>query len=254
MLAYIGEMDPDILCLQEVTFAPEAGPDLLYYHGADKAAPLPQRANLLADVAAVLPGHQTLFAPAMQGVLFDAEGAPHRSEFGLATFVRRRLPVIGQVQGFVHGAFRSGGWGAPPMPRNAHGVRLHDYSGGAPVAVMQVHGLRDPAGKHDTPARVVQADRLAGMVAQVRQPGDRVILCGDFNLLPDSATFAVLAGLGLRDLVTGRGFTDTRTSHYAKAPRYADYMLVSDAVRVERFDVVVSPEVSDHRALLLDFG
>jgi endonuclease/exonuclease/phosphatase family metal-dependent hydrolase len=77
-------------------------------------------------------------------------------------------------------------------------------------------------------------------------------VCGDFNVLPGSSTFEVLADLGLSDLVTGRGHADTRTSHYAKPGRYADYMLVNDAVRVSSFDVVAAPEVSDHRPLLLE--
>ena len=85
------------------------------------------------------------------------------------------------------------------------------------------------------------------------RPGDAVIACGDFNVLPGSETFRTLAGLGLADLVTAGGHTDTRTSHYRKQPRWADYLLVNDLVRVDRFEVVAAPEVSDHRPLLLDF-
>jgi hypothetical protein len=62
-----------------------------------------------------------------------------------------------------------------------------------------------------------------------------------------------LADLGLTDLVTSRGLSDTRTSHYRKSPRFADYMLVSGNIAVRHFDAVAQPEVSDHRALLLDF-
>jgi endonuclease/exonuclease/phosphatase family metal-dependent hydrolase len=72
-------------------------------------------------------------------------------------------------------------------------------------------------------------------------------------VLPGSATLQALAGLGLTDLITSRGHTNTRTSHYKKAPRFADYMLVSGNVAVRHFEVVREPEVSDHRALLLDF-
>jgi len=78
------------------------------------------------------------------------------------------------------------------------------------------------------------------------------VVCGDFNVLPDSETFEILGSLGLVDLVTSRGHDDTRTSHYKKQPRFADYMLVTSNVEVIRFDPVAEPEVSDHRALLLD--
>jgi len=58
----------------------------------------------------------------------------------------------------------------------------------------------------------------------------------------------------LVDLVTTRGFTDTRTSWYPKEGRYADYLLVTPEVNVVRFDAVAEPEVSDHRALLLEIA
>ena len=117
-----------------------------------------------------------------------------------------------------------------------------------------MHGLRDLAGKHDTPARLEQAKNLVKLVRNVAEEGDRIIVCGDFNVLPDSETFAVLSDLDLVDLVTGRGFTDTRTSQYTKPNRYADYLLVNPAVTIDRFDVVREPEVSDHCPLLLKFS
>ena len=54
---------------------------------------------------------------------------------------------------------------------------------------------------------------------------------------------------GLRDLV---GTADTRTSRYPKPVRHASYLLVSDVAAVERFEILIEPEVSDHRALILD--
>jgi endonuclease/exonuclease/phosphatase family metal-dependent hydrolase len=117
-----------------------------------------------------------------------------------------------------------------------------------------MHGLRDLNGKGENPARLVQARRFAAMIAGVAEAGDDVVACGDFNVLPDSASFEVLAGLGLRDLVTGRGHAGTRSSLYAKPERFADYMLVHDGVPVAGFDVVASPEISDHCPLILEIG
>ena len=115
-----------------------------------------------------------------------------------------------------------------------------------------MHGLRDPAGKGDTPAREEQASALVGLVERVWPRDEGLVVCGDFNVLPDSATFEILARLGLSDLVTANGLVDTRTSYYLKEGRFADYMLVTPEVKVARFEVVEAPEVSDHRALLLD--
>ena len=251
LMDYLRASDPDVLCLQEVVHTPSANQEWLAYR--DDGAELPQRANLFAETCRALPGHAAFFCPAAQGDLWDGT-ARFASQWGLATFVRGAIPVIGQCQGFVHGGFSADGYGEHPRSRNAHALRLYDLERGHPVVVAHMHGLRDPQGKHDTPARLSQVRRLADLVRSVAAEGDRMIVCGDFNVLPDSGTFEILGGLGLADLVTARGFADTRTSRYTKPGRYADYMLVNQAVTVEAFDVVVEPEVSDHRPLVIAFG
>lgn len=249
LAAWLPTSGADILCLQEVTRAPlPCPPELEYRHGDHR---LIQRADLFAEVSALLPDHQGQFVAAMRGTLFDGTNE-WPSEHGNALWLRRGLTVTAQLQEFVHGAFRPDGWGAPPVPRPLHVARLDLPDMGA-LVVAHLHGLRDPAGKHDTPARAAQADRLLAALARVRQPTDPTILCGDLNLEPASATFARLAAAGLHDLVTARGFADSRTSFYAKPGRMADYLLVSPEVRVRSFDLPASPEVSDHRPMILDF-
>lgn len=90
------------------------------------------------------------------------------------------------------------------------------------------------------------------MATQIADRNDRLVVCGDFNVAPDSETLKVLAGIGLADLVTGGGFAGTRTSHYSKPGKFADYMLVNALVNVHSFDVVTEPEVSDHCPLVLE--
>ena len=250
LIPYLVEADPDVLCLQEVTRMAAPPCDWLTYR--DGALGLPQRADLFGDLRRALPDHEGIFCAAARGSLYDGDKAV-LSDWGIATFVRRSIRVIGQAQDFVHGEFRSDGWGPHPRARNAHAVRLHDEAGLA-VTVVQSHGLRDPLGKHDTPARQAQAEALATLATAVARPDERLVVCGDLNVLPDSATFAVLGRLGLVDLVVARGHHDTRTRFYAKAGRFADYMFVNPPVAVRSFEVVAQPEVSDHRPLLLDLG
>lgn len=249
LIDYLPRTEADVFCLQEITRTPDAGRQWLSYR--DEGGDLPQRANLFDELRAALPGHEAFFCSAARGDLFDGETAV-LSEWGLATFVRRGVPVIGQTQRFVHGDFPPHGFGGRPRPRNAHAVRLFDEAARRTVTVAHMHGLRDPAGKGDTPARVRQAAAFARVIEDCRGASDAVVACGDFNVLPQSATFASLADVGLADLVAAYGFDDTRTSHYKKSPRYADYMLVGAGVEVKRFEVVATPEVSDHRALWLE--
>lgn len=250
IVPYISSSDPDILCLQEVVHTPTAFEDWLSYrdHGID----LPQRANFFHEIAEALPDHLAIFCPAAQGDLWHGE-IRYPSQWGLATFVRKSMAVVAPAQGFVHGTFSADGYGDHPRSRTGHALRVFDFTTGQPAVIAHMHGLRDLSGKHDIPARLAQAKRLLQLVKNIAEDGDRIIVCGDFNVLPDSETFAVLKELELTELVTTRGFTDTRTSHYAKANRYADYMLVNPAVQIDRFDVVRQPEVSDHCPLLLEF-
>ena len=248
LIAYLSDASPDILCLQEVTHSPESDKAWLTYRDGDHV--LNQRANLFRDIAAALPGHAGQFCPAAQGVLWDGE-CRVPSQWGLATFVRRTLPVIGQVQRFVHKSYGAQGFGDHPRSRNAHGVRVWDHARDRALTVVHMHGLRDLSGKGDTPERLAPAKRLAALIQGLAEPGDDVVSCGDFNVLPDSATFDILAGIGLRDLVTGRGHDGTRTGLYPKPGKFADYMLVSASLAEAGFDVVRDPEVSDHCPLLL---
>lgn len=248
LLPYVKNAAPDILCLQEVVHSPTSAKEWLTYRDGDHV--LPQRANFFRDVSKALPDHVATFCPAAQGVLWDDDQSIP-SQWGLATFVHKSVPIIGQIQGFVHKAFSPVGYGDHPRSRSAHGVRFYDYETKRAISVTHMHGLRDLKGKMDTPERAKQVQRLLGLSRQVSEPGDLVIICGDFNVEPASETLRVLADAGFSELVTGRGFTSTRNSQYKKPGKFADYVLINETDAVKHFDVVYDPEVSDHCPLVL---
>ncbi|MEM8663165.1 MAG: endonuclease/exonuclease/phosphatase family protein [Pseudomonadota bacterium] len=246
---YLAAERPDILCLQEVVHSPATDEAWLTYRDGDHV--LAQRANFFRDVCRVLPDHTATFCPAAEGVLWDGEDAV-RSQWGLATFVHGALPVIGQIQAFVHKCYSADGYGAHPRSRSAHAVRVYDTRAGRAVSVCHMHGLRDLRGKMDTPERASQAERLLAMCERIAEPGDLRVVCGDFNVEPDSHTLALFAEAGFTELVTARGFKGTRNALYQKPGRFADYMLVNRPDAVAHFDVVYEPEVSDHCPLVLE--
>lgn len=252
LLRFLPELDPDVLCLEEVVHTPGAPADVMEYRDPEVATVLPQRARLFEEVAGALPGHGATFCPAARGDLWHG-GKAHPSQWGMATLVRRDLVVIGQVQDFAHGEYGAHGYGEHPRSRVAHVVRLYDHRADHPITVAHLRGLRDLAGKGDTPARIAQVHRFADLIGGLHRPGERLVVCGDLNVRPDGETLAILAArLGLIELVTARGFEGTRTSLYTKPERFADYMLVGGQVRVNAFDVLREPEVSDHATLILD--
>ncbi|WP_443024202.1 endonuclease/exonuclease/phosphatase family protein [Sneathiella sp.] len=249
LLPYVASSAPDVLCLQEVVHSPERDKDWLTYRDGDHV--LPQRANFFRDVCNALPDHVATFCPASQGVLWDDETSVS-SQWGLATFVHKSTPIIEQAQSFVHKEYSPVGYGDHPRSRSAHGVRVYDYKHNRPVSITHMHGLRDLNGKMDTPERAIQAQRLLGLSKQVSKAGDLSVICGDFNVKPDSATLTTLKEAGMVELVTHRGFTSTRNSHYKKTEKFADYMLINREDEVQDFHVVYDPEVSDHCPLILE--
>lgn len=253
LCTWLPTVGADVVCLQEVTRTAAVGGWTTF---RDDERELSQRANLFADASELLPGHQGSFDASDAGPvdIVDEEGGwiAHRQDFGLACFVADRYPVVARLSEFVFGAFTDHErWPSNGRPRLAQGVRLLDRDGQRYVTIVQLHGLRDTAGKVDTPARHRQAERLVALIERLRRPGDLTIVCGDLNILPDSITFDLLAGIGLVDLV---GRADTRTSIYTKPTRHANYLLVSDRSAVENLDIPAQPEVSDHRPLILDIA
>lgn len=246
LAAYLPGVNADVVALQEVTRTPGLRG---WTRFEDQDRVLPQRADLLADVAGVLPDHQPWFTVSDVGPV-TVDNHAHRQQFGLALFARRSLVPLATRQTFVHGSFTDHGdsWPHSDRPRASQVMRLRGPDGRTFV-IGHVHGLRDSAGKADTPARLAQARRLAEVVDSMHEPGDVVVVCGDLNVLPESQTFTVLGALGLTDLV---GSADTRTARYDKPVRHAGYLLVSDPAAVRRFEIVTQPEVSDHRVLLVD--
>lgn len=70
--------------------------------------------------------------------------------------------------------------------------------------------------------------------------------------MPETKSLKMLEDLGMRNLIRESGVTSTRSSHYKKPLRFADYTLVSPDIKVNDFKVLPD-EVSDHLAMYLDF-
>ena len=104
-------------------------------------------------------------------------------------------------------------------------------------------------GKGDSEDRLEQSNNILKAVAQMDTSH---IICGDFNLRPDTQSLQMIAS-NRQDLIQTHGITSTRTSHYPKTERYADYLFASHDLQIRNFSVLPE-EVSDHAALLIDFA
>lgn len=118
--------------------------------------------------------------------------------------------------------------------------------------IGNVHGLWLPGAKSDTPKRIEQPQVLDNFIK--KQPGKK-ILCGDFNLKPDTKSIAILER-HMRDLIKEYKISTTRSKYYKDMEKYkdyiSDYIFVSPEVRVKNFKVL-QDEISDHLPLMLEF-
>jgi len=176
----------------------------------------------------------------------------HPEVFSLAMFVRKTVPVreVGdavifdapekEVGNFIH------------SPRKIQYAMIETENG--PCTVANYHGIFTGGSKKDTPERIQQSESIAAYLGKSK---GRKLLCGDFNLLPDTESFGILKN-GMRDLVTEHGVEKTRTPlyrhyHDASEPNFADYILVTPDVVVSGFGVL--PDiVSDHSPLFVEFS
>jgi len=227
--------DADIFCLQEMWSAP-------YEHleGKDAGGVPLDHSNImvygLQEIAAVLSDHRDYFRP------------HHMDNYGLAMYVRKGLKVIDEGEVYVykekgHLPERDAGFHA----RNVQYVTIDTQLGRR--TVMNFHGLWNGQGKGDGEDRLEQSRRIIEFLKTLDHP---YVLIGDFNLLPDTQSLKMLEESGLRNLIKEYGITSTRTSHYAKPEKFADYALASEGIDVKEFKVLPD-EVSDHAPLLIEF-
>lgn len=122
---------------------------------------------------------------------------------------------------------------------------------GIETVICNVHGIPHPGHKLDTIDRLQQSQILLDHFSN-RQ---RVIIGGDFNLLPEAKSVKMFAENGYRDLIVEHGIKSTRNhiafKKYPDNPQhYADYIFTTPTINVHSF-VVPDDIVSDHQPLEL---
>ena len=119
---------------------------------------------------------------------------------------------------------------------------------GQPYTICNLHGHWTPSNKGDNEARLEQSYNIKKILDSIE---GAKILCGDFNLAPDTKSMKILEN-DMRNLVKEYKVTSTRSHFYTKEVKFADYIMVSPEVKVKDFKVL-QDVVSDHLPLLLEF-
>jgi endonuclease/exonuclease/phosphatase family metal-dependent hydrolase len=219
--------DTDIFCLQEI------------FHNAVNARKVlgDIDINLYETLTELLPDYKGFYAPSQiddEGLAFFIKPHINIAEVG-DVFVHRYLNAMEDEDGTTIG-------------RNIQFLKFNN--GDQEYTVINFHGLWNGGGKTDTPDRLEQSRKIREFIDT--QATGKVVLVGDFNLEPNTESIAILEK-DMRNLIKEYGVTSTRSHHYIKPVKFADYAIVSNELNVEKFEVLEDP-VSDHFPLLLEFS
>lgn len=219
--------DTDIFCLQEI------------FHNAVNARKVlgDIDINLYDTLTELLSDYKGFYAPSQvddEGLAFFVKPHINIKEVG-DVFVHRYLNAMENEDGKTIG-------------RNIQFLKFNND--GQDYTVINFHGLWNGGGKTDSPDRLEQSKKIRNFIEN--HATGKVILIGDFNLEPNTESVSILEK-GMRNLITEYGITSTRSHHYTKPVKFADYAIVSNELYVERFEVLQNP-VSDHLPLLLEFN
>lgn len=121
-------------------------------------------------------------------------------------------------------------------------------AGGTPLHIINHHGHHIDAHKNGDEETERQMQMIADYISHL---DGAVIVCGDFNLAPESASIQLLSD-SLRNLAVEYGLTTTRSKLTTKK-EVCDYIFVNDQVNVENF-YMIDEIISDHNGLVIDFS
>lgn len=229
--------ETDIFCFQEV-----------FHTSSNRRRAGKDRANLLDELTRLLPDFNYIYEPTERGYDNERNHYPFDLTIGLATFVRKPFSIIKAESLYVFGkqfGMQGDDFATAGRPVLVATVKAQDKS----YVIANFHGLWNRNYRRDDPDRLEQSRKLRRVMESWKSPA---VLCGDFNLNPDTRSFRMLSE-GWQDLISDFEITDTRSSLFPYEDRYCDYMLVSPGVTIRSFSVP-NVTVSDHLPLVADLA
>lgn len=232
--------DIDIYCFQEIF---DTKDDVVYSHEI--------RADIWERLKEVFTGYHAFYYPAMKGY-DDKSVVTYNLTTGLGMFIKRDIEVKGEGDYFTYRKrFAPIKLETRDQPVNLQYAHLR--RGEKNMHIYNFHGLWYPGDKLDNPERIEQSEKLVEFIAH---QGGAKILCGDFNLMPNTQSVAILEG-EFRNLIKEFNVRTTRSNlnPYRNTPfeqAFADYVFVSKDLKVNNL-IVPDIEVSDHLPMILEF-
>ncbi len=225
----------DIFCFQ----------DCLFGSSADFSPIQKGRLNLFNELSQRLYNFNSYIYRDENESYFHGELLPLDVGCGQVIFVNKNIEVV-DVGGFRSHEDSPYHKGGDMVSGRCQWVKVkidNEY-----LTVLNLHGLwqRDSK-KKDTPERIHQSKKIKEFFVNHNH---QKILCGDFNIINDGNAMDILEE-GMVNLIKKFKIKSTRSSHYPKEERFADYILTSPDIEVKDFRVL-EDEVSDHLPLFVN--
>ncbi len=229
--------DTDVFCLQEIWSAPHR-----HLEGAMAGGAPINHDDIMEyafqEISETLPDFEPLFHPHFG------------DSYGLMMLVNKKWRIQNSGEMFVY-MYKGHYPSETDLGNHARNIQYVTIENGeTPLTVINFHGLWNGKGKTDSEERLEQSDKILGFTRSLNNP---FVLCGDFNLKPETESLKKFEDAGLRNLIKEYGVISTRTSHYTKPEKFADYVFTSPEVEVNDFQVL-RDEVSDHSPLVLEIA
>jgi endonuclease/exonuclease/phosphatase family metal-dependent hydrolase len=230
----------DIFCFQEV------------FRSSFKQSPegFSGKANLFSELSGILSDHTGYFVKTSQN--HDTiKIVDHPVDGGQAIFIKKILNLTAQDAVKIYkGMGRQVDPSSENLPTALQRVELN--INGKVLQIYNYHGITYPGEKLDTPQRLEHSRKIIKVVKEAK---GAKILCGDFNLMPETESVKML-GAEMKDLIKDYKITNTRNEiswkTYNNKQYFADFTFVSRDVSVLNFEVPYN-EVSDHLPMILEF-
>ncbi|MDO8658798.1 MAG: endonuclease/exonuclease/phosphatase family protein [Candidatus Levybacteria bacterium] len=230
----------DIFCFQEVLRSKSRVPESSGY-----------KTNILNDITNILKDFNRYYAKTFSG--YDmAKLVDFDLDFGLAIFVKKPVTVMLHKEALIHhvnkGVRRRDGYYETSRGIQSIQIKFDNKI----FNIYNLHGIWTPdfaGGKEDNEERLQQSKEIEQFIQ--KDIGEKII-AGDFNLNPDTESLKMLEK-NFKNLIKEYRTSTTRSNLYTRSHKFADYILVSDGVKIIDFQVP-NITVSDHLPIILEFS
>jgi len=245
---FISEQNPDFICLQEITRALQktVKKDYITKEVIDQATP--QLDFFFYGPNSVMGNFEQKNFHGKDIYRFEFGGL---MEFG--NYTKSRYIIVKAQNVFVQNCFTYSIDQSKWPDEDYRAVLVTDHViNGKKLRILNYHGVwtRNKMGTEKS----MTANNIIKKLAL--QAEGEVIICGDFNLFPDTPSMKMFEGdfISLGDTYNIKTTRPPSNELHAESKRnVVDYIWVSKGIKVEDFQVVES-NVSDHLPLVLNFG